>query len=180
MARLTTIQIPLQWETYGLPARFQTSTTCLVSGDPGWAWDNSAPDLDISLVDNQTGDHADGWDLDHVVLLVPDLAAAIESVLPSLGRPRLRAEVEGRPTCFYRVGPLLEVIESPVRAASLFGIALVTDHSLEETALGWRESGVTVTEPQPAIQPGREIFSVKGTSAGFAVLSPDGTPGPTT
>lgn len=166
--------MPLQWEAYGLPARFQTTTTCLMTGDPGWAWDTAAPDLGIPLVDNQTGDHADGWDLDHVVLLVPDLAVAIELVQPSLGPPRLRTEVEGRPTCFYRVGPLLEVIESPVRSPSLFGVALVTEHSLEETAISWRRRGITVTDPQPAIQPGREIFTVKGTSAGFAVMSPDG------
>ena len=71
------------------------------------------------------------------------------------------------------MSPLLEVIESPVRAESLFGIALVTEHSLEETALAWRERGLIVTDPQPAIKPGRTIFTVKGTNAGFAVMSPD-------
>ncbi len=174
VARLTTVQIPLRWETFGLPSPLQTRTTCLVEGDPGWAWDGPVPDLGIPTITPETGTIAEGWDLDHVVLLVPDLDATVDAMQGALGAPRLRASVEGRPTAFYRAGPVLEIIESPVRGPSLFGVALVTEHSLEETARAWRERGLMVTDPHPAMQPGREIFTVKGTNAGFAVMSPDG------
>ncbi len=173
MSQLKTIQLPLDLESFGFPRRLQTRTTCLVEGDPGWAWDGEPPNLEVATIDARTGELVEGWDLDHVVLLVPDLEAMVVAVQAALDAPRLRTLVEGRPTAFYRVGPLLEVIESPVRAASLFGIALVTEHSLEETALAWRERGLIVTDPQPAIQPSRTIFTVKGTNAGFAVMSPD-------
>ncbi len=173
MSTLTTIRIPLDFASFGLPSPLQTGATCLVAGEPGWAWQGQAPDLAVPLVDAAAGETAEGWDLDHVVLLVPDLDETIATVSGPLGRPRLKTEVQGRPTAFYRVGPVLEVIESPVRAASLFGIALVTEDPLEETAIAWRERGHWVTDPQPAIQPGRTIFTVKGTQAGFAVMSPD-------
>ncbi len=174
MTKLTTVQLPIQFPDFGLPARLQTRTTCLRNGDPGWAWDGDRPDLGIAQVASEAGTEAEGWDLDHVVLLVPDLDATVAELDRTLGSPRLRTTVETRPTAFYRVGPLLEVIESPVRAASLFGIALVTDRALDEVVRDWRERGATVTDPQPAIQPGRVIFTVKGTNAGFAVMSPDG------
>ncbi|MDJ0952671.1 MAG: hypothetical protein QNJ81_03225 [Acidimicrobiia bacterium] len=177
MSTLTTIRIPLDFASFGLPSPLQTGAICLVPGEPGWAWEGEAPVLGIPLVDQEAGETAAGWDLDHVVVLVPDLDETITALSGALGGPRLRAEVQGRPTAFYRVGPVLEVIESPVRAASLFGIALVTEHPLEETALAWRELGHWVTDPQPAIQPGRTIFTVKGTQAGFAVMSPDQAPG---
>jgi hypothetical protein len=119
---------------------------------------------------------AEGWDLDHVVLLVPDMEDAVARVTPNLGRPRLRAIVEGRATSFFRVGPVLEIIESPVRAPALYGVALVTTEPLETVVLNWRSRGLTVTNPRPAIQPGRRIFTVKGTAAGLAVMSPDGAP----
>ncbi len=173
VSALTTIRLPLELASFGFPSPFQTGPTCLVEGDPGWAWDGETPDLGIPLVDTEKGSPVAGWDLDHVVLLVSDLDEAVTTLRGPLGKPRLRTEVQGRPTAFYRVGPLLEVIESPVRAASLFGIALVTEHPLEETALAWREQGLWVTDPQPAIQAGRTIFTVKGTQAGFAVMSPD-------
>ena len=174
VALLTTIRLPLNLETYGLPAAFQAGTTCLVEGDPGWAWDDGGSMLDIPTLETETGESVEGWGIDHVVVLVPDMQEAVGALEPALGSPRLRTTVEGRPTSFYRVGPLLEVIESPVRSPALFGIALVTDGSLEETAMEWRDRGILVTDPQPAIQPGREIFTVKGTQAGFAVMSPDG------
>lgn len=171
---LTTVRLPIPWEPFGLPAALQTRTTCLIDGPPAWAWDGTQPNLGIPIVDTHTGDVSEGWDLDHVVLLVPDLAAAIDDLAASVGSPRLRTEVKDRPTAFYRVGPLLEVVESPVRAPALYGMALVTTHSLEVTVLNWRSRGLDVTDPQPAIQPGRRIFTVRGTEAGLAVMSPDG------
>jgi hypothetical protein len=108
-----------------------------------------------------------------VVLLVPDLEAIIEELAITVGAPRLRLEVNRRPTAFFRVGPLLEVVESPVRGPALYGVALVTTESLEVVTLQWRSRGLDVTDPRPAIQPGRRIFTVKGTEAGLAIMSPD-------
>ena len=174
MATLTTIRLPIPWPEFGLPDPLQTRTTCLVDGPPGWAWDPAGPDLGIAESATGTGEARDGWDLDHVVLLVPNMEEAIFAVAPTLGRPRLRTTVEGRATSFFRVGPVLEVVESPVRAPALYGVALVTTESLEGVVLNWRSRGLDVTDPQPAMQPGRRIFTVKRLSAGLAVMSPDG------
>ena len=38
---------------------------------------------------------------------------------------------------------------------------------------GFRARGLDVGDPIPAVQPGRRIFTVKGTEAGLAVMSPD-------
>ena len=172
--RLTTLQLPIPWESFGLPPVLQTETTCLIDGPPAWAWDGPGPELDIPLIAEERGETAAGWSLDHVVLLVPDLNTATEEITKVAGPPRLRSLVRNRPAAFYRVGPLLEVIESPVRSPALYGLALVTTQSLEVTVLNWRSRGLDVTSPQPAIQPGRRIFTVKGTEAGLAVMSPDG------
>jgi hypothetical protein len=173
MATMRTIRLPIQWRSFGLPSPLQTGATCLVDGLPGWAWEPAGPDLGIPTVETATGMTAPGWDLDHVVMLVPDLAAAVEEMEATLGSPRLRAAVNDRPTAFYRVGPLLEVIESPVRAPALYGVALVTEEPLEVVTLRWRARGLDVGDPIPAVQPGRRIFTVKGTEAGLAVMSPD-------
>ena len=170
---LLTIQLPIPYQTFGLPSPLQTRSTCLVDGSPAWGWDTHEPDLGIPPAAPSSGEAVEGWDLDHVVLLVPDLATAAARARDSLGRPRLQTEVKNRPTAFYRVGPLLEIIESPVRAPALYGIALETTESLEVVTLRWRSRGLDVTDPRPALQPGRRIITVKGTEAGLAVMSPD-------
>ena len=77
------------------------------------------PISDTSRVSLEPGTPLPGWGLDHVAMLVPDLDAAVER-LSSLGvEPRLRLVIKDRPTAFFRVGPVLEVIESPVRAPAL-------------------------------------------------------------
>jgi hypothetical protein len=171
---VTTIQLPIPWETFGFAARFQTRSTCLVDGSPAWAWDSDAPDLGIPEAEAASGEPCDGWDLDHVVLLVPNMADALATMAETLGAPRLLTKVNRRPTAFFRVGPLLEVIESPVRAPALYGVALVTTESLEAVVLNWRSRGLDMTDPKPAIQSDRRIFTVRGTAAGLAVMSPDG------
>lgn len=171
---LTTVQLPIPWETFGLPERLQTGSTCLVDGTPGWAWSPAAPDLGILETATSEGEQADGWDLDHVVVLVPAMGEALDTMADALGAPRLLTEVGGRATAFFRVGPLLEVVESPVRAPALYGLALVATEPLETVVLNWRSRGLDVTDPRPAIQPGRRIFTVRGTAAGLAVMSPDG------
>jgi hypothetical protein len=173
VAILTSIQLPIQWEQFGFPGTLQTGPTTLRSGDPAWSWDIPAPDLGIPSVEPTLGEECAGWDIDHAVLLVPDLDIAITTLQPAAA-PRLRTTVKDRPTAFLRVGPLLEVIESPVRAPALFGIALVTTHSLTTTVLEWRSRGLDISDPQPAMQAGRRIFTVRGLDAGLAVMSPDG------
>ena len=171
--RLITVRLPLPWDEFDLTNPLATRWTVLATGDPAWAWTGTAPDLGIPLVDPVTGNETPGWDLDHIVLLVPDLDAAADELTNAGLTPRLRIDVRGRPTAFYRVGPILEVIQSPVRSPSLFGAALVTDEPLEVVALRWRALGRDVSDPRPAMQPGRRIITVRATEAGFAVMSGD-------
>jgi hypothetical protein len=173
MPTLIHLRLPLPWDEFDLPNPLQTRSTVLSTGEIGWAWDGPAPGFDVAVIDPVEGTAQPGWDLDHVVLLVPDLEDAI-GVLGEAGlAPRLRMEVQGRPTAFFRVGPLLEVIESPVRAPAIYGVALVTEEPLEVVALRWRSMGRDVTDPKPAIQPGRRIMTVRAVEAGLAVMTPD-------
>jgi hypothetical protein len=170
---LVGIRLPISWERCGLPNPLATRSTVLTTGDPGWRWSGSPPALDVAGADPISGTIAPGWDLDHVVLLVADLDQVVVA-LAEVGRaPRLRMDVKGRPTAFFRVGTLLEVIQSPVRSPALYGVALVTEEPLEVVALRWRATGLQVTDPRPAIQPGRRIFTVGALEAGLAVMSPD-------
>jgi hypothetical protein len=41
----------------------------------------------------------------------------------------------------------------------LVGIAFETDDELDEVAAAWRAAGADVTDPHPAVQPGRQIMS---------------------
>jgi hypothetical protein len=173
MPILTTLQLPLPWEDFDLPSPLQTRSTVLVDGPPAWAWSEATPDFPIAGCNPGAGTSAPGWDLDHVVLMVPDVAEAVATMAEIGLAPRLRMEVKGRSTAFFRVGPVLEVIEAPVRGPSLYGVALVTEESLEVVVLRWRSLGREVTDPRDAIQPGRRIFSVRATEAALAVMSPD-------
>ena len=170
---LVTISLPIPWIEFGFPEVLGTRTTALSFGDTGWAWDTKAPRFPIPLCDPQTGVVASGWDIDHVVLLVPSLLHAMNQMYDIGLSPSLRMDVAGRATAFFRVGTLLEVIESPIRAAALYGVALVTEEPLEVVALRWRSQGRDVTDPAPAVQPGRRILTVRDTEAALAVMSPD-------
>ncbi len=172
-ALLTAVRVPLPWDEFALPNPLQTRSTVLLTGEIAWAWEPAAPDFGIDACEGVVGTTADGWDLDHVVLLVADLDEAVATMQGIGADPRLRLTVRGRKTAFFRVGPLLEVVESPVRAPALFGVALVTDEPLETVALRWRSLGRDVTDPRPAMQPGRRIMTVRATEAGLAVMSPD-------
>ncbi len=170
---LTAIRLPLPWDEFDLPNPLQTRSTVLTTGEVSWSWSGRLPGFGIPECPVPAGAPAPGWDLDHVVLLVPDLADAVDLLAELKIAPRLSIEVKGRPTAFFRVGPLLEVIESPVRAPALYGVALVTEEALEVVALRWRALGRDVTDPRPAIQPGRRIMTVRSVEAGLAVMSPD-------
>jgi len=171
---IATLRLPLPLAELGFPEPLTAGGTTLVRGEsPGWSWRGEAPEFDIPACEPAAGTSVDGWSTDHVVLLVPDLDQSGD-VLDAVGlRPRLHLDVGGRPTSFYRVGTVLEVIQSPVRAASIFGVALATEEPLEVVALRWRSRGFDLSDPRPAIQPGRRIFTVRGLETGFAVMSPD-------
>ena len=175
-ATLAAVRLPLPWDEFCLPNPLQTRSTVLTTGPVAWAWSGEAPAFGIAECPVPAGTRLDGWDLDHVVLLVEDVAAACETLADIGLSPRLTIEVKGRPTAFFRAGPLLEMIESPVRAPSLYGVALVTTEPLEVVVLRWRARGREVTDPRPAIQPGRRIFSVRAAEAGLAIMSPDRAP----
>ena len=173
---LTAVRLPLPWDEFDLPNPLMTRSTVLTTGDPAWAWEGGA-----------TETHRCSAFRNALPLLAPVSRVGPRPRRPAGARPRsaavdladiglsarLRIDVRGRQTAFYRVGPLLEVIESPVRAPSLFGTALVTEEPLEVVALRWRSIGREVTDPRPAVQPGRRIITVKATEAGLAVMSPD-------
>ncbi len=173
MSSLVGLRLPVDWTAFGWPGNPGFGRIALTTGDPQWAWSDTAPAFGIDPVENPRGHAVHGVVIDHVVLLVPSLDDAILT-LGAIGLdPRLRMEVGGRPAAFFRAGPVLEVIESPVRAPSIYGIAVATEEPLETLALRWRAMGVSVGEIKPAIQAGRKIFTVQGLDAGFAVMSQD-------
>jgi hypothetical protein len=171
-AMLTHVSLPLPWDAFGLPSPLAGSSTTLVEGPPGWRW-TTPPPIEVGESPPASGSSEPGWDVDHVVLLVPDMHD-LNTGMRSVGlRPRLTMQVSGRTTSFFRVGTVLEVVESPVRAAALYGVALVTEEPLETVSLRWRAMGIEVGDIRPAIQPGRRIFTVGAVEAGLAVISPD-------
>ncbi|NOX21675.1 MAG: hypothetical protein GXP36_01080 [Actinobacteria bacterium] len=175
---LTTLQLPLPWETFGFPSQWVGRSVHLVTGDPAWSWSETAPTFNIPAVEDtdtalQEPTHVAGWAVDHVVLLVPSLDEAIVVFAEAGLDPRLQMKVKGRPAAFFRAGPLVEVVESPVRNPAIYGVTLVCEEPLEGVALRWRAMGLNISTIQGAIQPGRRIFSVHDTEAGFAVMSAD-------
>lgn len=171
---IATLSLPLPLADLGFPEPLTAGHTTFARGEsPAWSWRGEAPEFDIPACESVAGTSVDGWSTDHVVLLVPDLEHA-DDVLDAAGlRPRLHLDVGGRPTSFYRVGTVLEVIQSPVRTASIFGVALATEEPLEVVALRWRSRGFDLSDPRPAMQPGRRIFTVRSLEIGLAVMSPD-------
>lgn len=170
---VSALSLPIRWEELGFPDPWQAGPLAIASGAVGWAWTPFAPDLPVAPCKVDRGADVSRWGVDHVVVLVPDLDDAIGS-LGAIGlAPRLRMRARGRPAAFFRVGTVLEVIQSPVPGAALYGLALWTDEPLEVVALRWRSLGRDVSDPTPAIQPGRRIFRVRDVDAGLAVMSPD-------
>ncbi|MBT8212937.1 MAG: hypothetical protein KJN71_07310 [Acidimicrobiia bacterium] len=173
MSRLAALSLPIDWESFGFPAAPLLDGVALTNGPVGWAWEPVAPDLPVALIDPPEATTVDGWAVDHVVVLIESVDDTVD-VMASIGlAPRLRMEVQGRPAVFFRAGPVVEAITSPVRQTSLYGVALVAEESLETLALRWRSVGHDVSDPRPAIQPGRRILTVRGVEAGLAVMSPD-------
>ena len=179
MTVLTSLRLPIDWTVFGWPETPRLDGITIETGDPAWGWEPAAPAFPTPVLEPATGNDVESFTIDHVVYLVPDL----ERATATLGRtgldPRLRMPVGGRPAAFFRAGPVLEVIESPVREPSLYGIALATTESLESIAIEWKARGLSVGTIKPAIQRGRRIMTVHDLEAGFAVMSSDGAVHPT-
>lgn len=172
---ITSLRLPVDWTAFDWPAEPTIGGIVLTTGDPRWSWDPAAPAFPIPVEPPPSGVEVSGFSVDHVVLLVPDLEAAIATMERSGVRPRLRMTISGdRGAAFFRVGTVLEVIESPVRQPSLYGVALAYEDSLELLALRWRSLGLTIGDIKPAVQRGRRIMTVHDLDAGVAVMSRDG------
>lgn len=173
MSTLAALQLPIDWTIFGWPQIPQLADIALTTGDPKWAWEPAAPAFEVRTMDVPQATSVSDFEIDHVVLLVPDLTMAIGR-FDRIGLvPRLRMKVSGRPAAFFRGGPVIEVIESPVRQASIYGIAVAADNSLESLALEWKSRGLAVGRIKDAIQPGRRIMTIHDLDASFAVMSPD-------
>jgi hypothetical protein len=171
---ITSLGLPIGWTSFGWPEQPRLGDIALATDDPRWSWSPESPAFGIHTMVPVEGTPVDGFTVDHVVLLVPDLDAAVVTLARIGLAPRLRMRISGnRPAAFFRAGTVLEVIETPVRAASLYGLAVTCDTSLEALALAWKSLGLDVGDIRPAMQEGRRIMTVRGLDAGFAVMSPD-------
>ncbi|MEN8238215.1 MAG: hypothetical protein ABFR53_03320 [Actinomycetota bacterium] len=173
MTAITGLQLPIDWTSFGWTASPGLAGVTLETGDPKWAWTDSAPALSIHIFEPSVGDPVEKMHVDHVVVLVPDLDRAIGRFSRAGLEPRLRMKVRDRPAVFFRAGPVVEVIESPVRQASLYGVALASEIPLETISLEWKSRGLDVGAIRPAIQPGRRIMTIHDLDAGLAVMSLD-------
>lgn len=174
VTRITTLGLPIDWTAFDWPATPSLDGITLTTDDPRWGWEPAAPAFGIRTMEAVTGEPVADFSVDHVVMLVPDLDAAVATLQRAGLTPRLRMTISrGRPAAFFRVGTVLEVIQAPVRDASLYGVALTTQGSLEALALTWKGLGLTVGDITPAVQPGRRIMTVHGIDAGLAVMSGD-------
>lgn len=126
--------------------------------------------------------------LDHVVAISSDLdrtVAALETAGFDLRRIREEPTPAGAPRqAFFRVGaPILEVVQEPAEAtargggdrpAFFWGLAFVAP-DLERTVASLGED--LVSEARPAVQPGRQIATLRrgaGLSVPIALMTPPG------
>ncbi|GMQ92893.1 MAG: hypothetical protein BMS9Abin12_0370 [Acidimicrobiia bacterium] len=174
MSKLTALQLPIDWTMFGWPDTPDIGGIALSTGDPKWAWHPEAPAFRVHTMKIPHATQVQGFIIDHVVLLVPNLDTAIGRFERIGLVPRLKMKVRDRPAAFFRGGPVIEVIESPVRQASIYGIAVAAEDSLESLALAWKAQGLFVGDIRDAIQPGRRIMTVHDLNAGFAAMSSDG------
>ncbi len=178
MSRLIALDLPIPWEALG-PALgsadpWDAGGVILARSEtPAWGWEGARPALAIPSTSVRAAAFADRWWVDHVVVLVPDLARAVDRFGAVGLDPRLRMQVRDRPAAFFRAGPVIEVVESPVRDDAIYGVALATDEPLEVVTLRLRAAGFDTSDPRPAIQPHRRILTVAGLGAGLAIMSPD-------
>lgn len=154
--------LPLEPAAVSLPARM--GPLALVDGTPAWAWSGSTPDLPVEEFAPPSAEPIPGWGIDHLVVTTPDLARTVDALVEAGADLRRHGTTgQGNAAAFLLAGTLIEVIDVPGKGAvSLSGIALETDHALEELAGRWRASGYDVADPHPAVQEGRRIMSIRG------------------
>lgn len=163
------LRFPVSWARLGFPSQPLMGGVVLAEGAPAWSWEGTPPDLPIAGFDASPGTPVPGWLVDHVVVVVGRLAAAVASLEQAGAMLRRPGEARGRPAAFLRAGCVIEVVEIGGVTPRLWGVALETAAPLEEVAARWRGVGLQVGQPHPAIQPGRRIFSVR--DVGLAVMS---------
>ncbi len=168
--KLLGVRFPISWEAFGFPSTFAARGTVVGEGKVAWAWEGEPPGFGIGAFDPPPAEDAPGWEVDHVVLLVPEIERAVARLQEVGAGLRLRMDVRARPTAFFRVGTVLEVIETKVAVPGLYGVALASPEPLEEVAACWRADGHDVSEVRDAIQPGRRIFTVRGLDSGLVVM----------
>ncbi|NQV07456.1 hypothetical protein HQ535_12975 [bacterium] len=165
------VRLPINWSRLGLAPAWDAGGVVLHSGRRAWCWQPQAPLIEVRAAVPMAGPRMDGWGIDHIVLLVPRLDAAV-SALAAIGVPvRRKDEIRGRQTAFFLVGTLLEVIEShSLDRPLLYGVALEVD-DLDATGARLRTLGLEVTDPRPAVQEGRRISTIQGLPAGVVLMS---------
>jgi hypothetical protein len=161
---LTGIRFPLDFTQVGLPAAWRLGPVTVWQGVPAWEWEGRSPDLPIGTASAPAGEEAEGWGIDHVVVTTPDLDVTVAALISAGAALRRRALVRGRPAAFLLTSTLVEVVEIEGRPERLWGLALETSLPLADVVVRWRESGWDAGDPHDAVQPGREIFSVRGTT----------------
>ena len=97
MALLTGIRLPIEWVQFGFESATSLGDVVLTSGKVAWAWEEEAPDFGIASFHPPTSDEADGWGMDHVVLVVPDMDRAVDTLQATGADLRLRTVVRERP-----------------------------------------------------------------------------------
>lgn len=164
------LRFPFRLAQVGFPPVARLGDVVVHAGVAGWSWDGPPPDLPIPEVGaaDEAAD-VESWSVDHVVVVTPELEDTVRALAKAGADERRRATVRGRPAAFLLAGVLLEVVESNVRRPMLWGLALETTEDLDAVVERWRDAGWDVTDPHDAIQPGRAIFSVRGT--GLAVMT---------
>lgn len=131
-------------------------------GDWAWAWEPGPPDLPIDSFESvAVGTSSETWAIDHVVVGTPDLDGTVAALVAAGADDRRRGStVRGLRAAFLLAGTLVEVIEVG-STPRLVGVAFETDIDLREVAAAWRREGFEVTDPHPAVQPGRSILSLR-------------------
>lgn len=169
-ATITAIRFPVPWVGLGFGSSPAMGGVALATGAPAWMWQPEVPALPIEEASPGESVEVPGWDVDHVVVTTPDLEDTVAALAAAGADDRRRAQVRGRPAAFLLAGLLVEVVEvSGAAHATLWGLALATEHPLDEVVARWRERGFAVSDPRRAVQPGRRIFRLGGTT--LAVMS---------
>jgi catechol 2,3-dioxygenase-like lactoylglutathione lyase family enzyme len=122
------------------------------------------PDWILGVPDAPRVDHPNGaTGIDHIVVLTPDFPATLERLkADGLDFRRTRDAGDGRHQAFFVLGPCLLELAGPVEGAErLWGVTLVAP---DLTPFGGRI--------RDAVQPGRQITTVKSLDFPVAVMTP--------